>query len=886
MSLDPQKIRNYTKGMNRIPSATYRLQFNHLFKLSHALELVPYFHALGITDYYCSPLTKAQKGSLHGYDGLDYSQINPEIGTETEWRQLVEALKAKGMGLLLDIVPNHMCASPLNKWWNDVLENGADSPYAHYFNINWDPPHAGLKNKILLPILDHELDTVIENQDLKLIYESGAFCIAYRGMSFPINPRTWRVILEHVAKQIKSEELQSMITSLNETEIKKRLEIVLEEQPLIQKELDSFNGERLKALLKDQVYCLSSWRESHANINYRRFFDINELASMRVEDDEVFDAIHSYILQLIEKGWITGLRVDHIDGLFDPEAYLERLQQRCPDFYVIVEKILEGDEHLRQAWRTCGTTGYDYLNLVNGLFVDMTSASSIQEIYEQFTGQHKSMREVIYEGKCLILTTSMSSELHSLARDLKKLCEYPLHSLKIALRDLIACFPVYRSYLRVENKNISSADKHHIVFAIQEAKKINPTSELSVLDFIGNILLRNGTHPFVMRFQQLTGPVMAKGLEDTALYRRYPLASLNEVGMNPTSFGTTIEEFHQHNQEQLKKWPHTLVSTFTHDTKRSEDVRARLNVLSENPAAWQAALNRWRDLNRNERINEAPDANEEYLLYQTLVGSWPLYPMDAPYIQRIVAYMIKAMKEAKIHTSWVDPNEDYEWAVSQFIERILKNQSFLQDFQSFIRPIMRAGMFNSLSQTLLKMTSPGVPDFYQGSELWSFTLVDPDNRQPVDYSHRINLLDAIRKEMENDRISFLSESLKHLEDGRLKLFLISQVLQFRKSHEELFQSGSYIPLTVKGPKEKHVIAYMRQDEKQSVIVVASRFLSEPIEWADTQLEGFVNGTYQEILSGTEIHVTEGKVPVANLLSHLPFGLLTKKKNRNGSHCGS
>jgi (1->4)-alpha-D-glucan 1-alpha-D-glucosylmutase len=956
----------------RIPSATYRLQFNHRFTFKEAYNVASYLRDLGISDLYASPIMKSAPGSLHGYDVLDACQLNPEIGSEEEFIQLIKSLQELGMGFLLDFVPNHMSiAGSGNKWWQDVLENGPSSLYANYFNIIWDPPKAELKNKVLLAVLDQQYGKVIENQELKLVYEAGAFFIKYKMQHFPVNPRTWPTILQPVVEQLLPRlgeedphllELQSIITALEhlpviaETDlekrkerarekeiIKKRLAVLVEESPLIaeaiQHSMASLNGQKgdphsfdqLEALLKEQAYRLSFWRVTNDEINYRRFFDINSLVSMHVENEEVFEAMHTLIFKYIKQGWITGLRIDHVDGLFDPQQYFVRLQQACGalasqesheqigcHFYVIVEKILVGNERLRAQWQVFGTTGYDYLNLLNGLFVMTENRAIIKQIYDHFIDYHSEMTQAMYICKKLILIVAMSSELHILARQLEKVCEqhrwsrdFTLETLRSALRDVIACFPVYRSYIRLEDMHVQAEDRKYIVKAIQHAKRLNPASDPSIFDFIESVLLLEDPpelteeqlltrRDFIMRFQQLTGPVTAKGVEDTAFYRYYPLTSLNEVGMDPLSFGTDVEIFHQKNQERLQTWPHTLLATSTHDTKRSEDVRARINVLSENPEEWKKALHQWSQLNRSRKIlidggQEVPDYNEEFLLYQTLIGTWPLYPMDAnaraQYIDRIQKYMLKAIKEAKIHTSWINPNEEYEQGIQEFVRRILDlepDNHFLKDFEKFIVSIIRAGMFNSLSQTLLKMTTPGIPDFYQGSELWEFNLVDPDNRRPVDYSNRQSLLAMLKQKAQEDRGSLVTHLMETPEDGRIKLYLIAQVLNFRLQHSALFKEGDYVPLEVKGEKSKNVVAFSRTKEKKQIIVVVGRFYTllanspsiNPIGevWKDTRLvfPAQIEGEFRDLLSGL---IFSGKQDQAfqaqQVFSKLPIAILEK-----------
>lgn len=950
----------------RIPSATYRLQFNQRFTFKQALEFISYFHELGISDLYASPIMKSPSGSSHGYDVLDCSQVNPEIGTEEEFGQMATALQQLNMGLLLDTVPNHMSiAGSDNKWWQDVLENGPSSLYAHYFNIIWNPIKAELKNKVLLPVLDQQYGKVIENQEIKVVYEGGAFFIEYKTRRFPVNPVTWPAILKPAIQELLPKlgeedphllELQSIVTALEhlpgleekdpekckerhrEKEIiKKRLDTLINEAPLIgeaiQGAMNTLNGQKgdphsfdqLEELLNAQAYRLSFWRVTNDEINYRRFFDINELVSMQVEDEEVFNAMHEQLLKYIQQKWVTGLRIDHVDGLFDPQQYFARLQQACAQalgekqetrFYVVVEKILIGNEQLRPQWLVFGTTGYDYLNLLNGLFVVKESEKKMKDIYARFTEYHHEMNEIIYFSKKLILLISMSSELHILARHLEEVSEqhrwsrdYTLELLRSALRDVIACFPVYRSYIRPEEVTVQEEDRKYIRHAIQQAKRRNPASEPSVFDFIESVLLLDDPpglteeqilhrRHFVMRFQQLTGPVTAKGVEDTAFYCYYPLASLNEVGMDPNRFGTDLTFFHEKNNERQKKWPHTLLATSTHDTKRSEDVRSRLNVLSENPEAWDAALSRWHHLNQTHKTvvdNQfVPDRNEEFLLYQTLLGSWSLYPRDASaraqYMDRIEKYLLKAIKEAKIHTSWINPYEDYEKAIQDFIRHILNlepDNQFLADFETFIQPIIKAGMFNSLAQIVLKMTTPGIPDFYQGSELWEFNLVDPDNRRPVDYSNRKNLLHMLKEKGDEDPGRLLGHLMETSEDGRIKLYLTSQILHFRKQYPILFQEGNYIPIEVTGERANHVVAFSRSNkDQQQVIVAVGRFYTQlpnfdakdPVGdvWGNTTLTlpQELEGNYRDIVSGATFE-KNGHLALHQVFSKLPIAILAK-----------
>lgn len=953
----------------RLPGATYRLQFNSSFTFQHSADLIDYFSSLGITDCYASPILKARAGSIHGYDVLDYGQVNPELGGEEAFISFAKQLKEKNIGLLLDIVPNHMCISEdTNKWWQDVLENGPSSLYASYFNIVWNPLKAKLYNKVLLPVLDQQYGRVIENQELKLIYEKGAFFVAYKTRHFPVNPYTWCMILDPVSEKIEAQEgasnettleFQSILTALRhlpdleeidadkikernrEKEIiKKRLAVLTEKSKsvhvLIEESLHVLNGKKgephsfdqLEELLGQQAYRLSYWRVTNDEINYRRFFDINDLASVRVEEEAVFQELHALVLTFIKEGWVTGLRVDHVDGLFDPEGYLCRLQYACAQtlekgpssgtqrtFYAIVEKILMGNERLRPRWMTDGTTGYDFLNLLNGLYVVRENKQAFQHTYYQFISRYEELHYVIYECKKLILFVSMSSELHLLARQLEEISEqhrwsrdFTLETLRIALREIIACFPAYRSYIRLANKEVSDEDQHLIVSAIRQAKRYNPASESSEFDFIQSVLLLQYPEgvteeqiayrqQFIMRFQQLTGPVMAKGFEDTAFYRHYPLISLNEVGKDPGAFGVSIDTFHEKNKERLEYWPHTLLTTFTHDTKRSEDVRARINVLTEDPQGWHEALYRWQKLNQIHKFTidgaSVPDNNEEYLLYQTLVGSWPLGPNEEKdreeYVKRIQDYMIKALKEAKIHTSWINPNQLYEEAIIKFVALILNpKHAFTEDLLSYIKPIKRAGLFNSLSQLLLKSTVPGIPDFYQGSELWEFTLVDPDNRKPVNYALRKQMLQSIRQDLKNKGLKCVEELIDRLEDGRIKQYIQSTILSFRQQYPNLFYQGSYEPLIVEGGEASKIIAFRREAEFKSILVLTGRFFLKSLDsntlqlqasdWKDVVLKipPSCFGQYKDILTGREWLVNDQQtLSIEQLFTPLPFVLLEK-----------
>jgi (1->4)-alpha-D-glucan 1-alpha-D-glucosylmutase len=958
------------------PSATYRLQFNKSFTFEHAAGLVEYLDELGISDIYASPFLMARPGSVHGYDVTDHARFNPEIGDEASFVRLAQALEQRRMGLIADVVPNHMCIShSSNGWWWDVLENGSSSPFAHYFDIDWRPPKEQLVNKVLLPVLGDQFGRALENQEIQIVFNEGQFQAAVYGAPLPLAPATWTMILEPAAAKLREKlgashehvgELESIITALGhlagptETDearirerqrereiVKRRLAGLLEASPeageAIQMSLADINGrrgepgsfDRLERLLESEAYRLSFWRVAMDEINYRRFFDINDLAAIRVEDPEVFSAVHALIFDLVRRGYIRGLRVDHPDGLFEPEKYFRFLQDACnawrtasnghskPNganrmFYVVAEKILTGHEPLRTEWAIQGTTGYGFLNLVNGLFVDHTKEKAFHLLYRRFTGWSLAFDDLVCGSKRLILQVAMSSELNVLARKLDRISEqhrwsrdFTLESLRDALREVLAAFPVYRTYVRGDQIEVDPQDRRQVTAAIREAKRRNPAISESVFDFIQSVLLlerpsgvddaqQAERQMFVMRFQQLSSPVMAKGVEDTAFYRYYPLASVNEVGGDPSRFGVSTNEFHRRNLIRRELWRNSMSASSTHDTKRGEDVRARINVLSEIPRDWYGAIRHWRALNRAAKTmvgdRPVPDANEEYLLYQTLVGTWPLLPMNAEeheaYVRRIDGYMQKALHEAKVHTSWINPNAGYEQAVAKFVERVLEptpENTFLQEFRQFQAPIARAGMWNSVAQVLLKIASPGVPDFYQGNEIWAFDLVDPDNRRAVNYEVRRQMLASLRTQAARNRPALVDRLRENLCDGAIKMFIVSEALRFRREHAELFSQGSYTGLAAEGNRARHVVAFARARENQMTVAVTGRFFlklcnshGKPIGdvWGNTTIalpKKAGHERFRDIFTGQTIAArqSEGRMvlPLNEVFSQCPAALL-------------
>ncbi|MDW7771984.1 MAG: malto-oligosyltrehalose synthase [Desulfobulbaceae bacterium] len=891
------------------PSSFYRLQLNRDFTFLKAIKIIPYLKELGISHCYVSPFLKARPGSSHGYDIIDHTRINPEIGTRREYEHFIAAIEQNRMAMILDVVPNHMGVGSDNKWWMDVLENGEASEYAGFFDINWQPQQEDLVGRVLLPVLGDHYGKVLETGQLQLHFDadSGSFTIHYYEQRFPVDPKTYAVILNHNHTRLEDKlgkqhngylEYQNLIRSFDNLperlhspeeklqnrrrhiEINKRILARLcrecpEIRLFIEENLILFNGEQdkpesydpLHNLLEQQAYRLAFWRVAADEINYRRFFDVNDLAGLRMEKLNVFQETHRLILDLIATGKLDGLRIDHPDGLYDPAGYFRRLQaaasgesldlfpsasasessNKAP-FYLVVEKILADFEHLPLDWQVHGTTGYDFSNILNGLFVDSSAEKIMTGIYHRFIGRRMDFEELVLRCKKLIIRSLMSGELNTLTTSLYRLAQgsrhtrdFRLNRLRDALTEIVACFPVYRTYTSPEG--IHKNDVQFTEWAVEKAKQQKQLDDASVFDFIKNILLgniekekdREPVLDFCMKFQQYTGPVMAKGLEDTSFYIYNRLLSLNEVGGEPKRFGTSVAAFHHTNQYRMRYWPHAMLNTSTHDSKRSEDARARINVISEMPDKWQKHAARWSRLNRSLKtqldVMHAPDRNDEYSFYQNLLGIWPpestAGEKRGELVERMRNYMLKACRESKEHTSWITPSEPYENAVIHFVKEALKepDTAFIQDFLSFHKDISWFGMLNSLSQVLLKLVSPGIPDIYQGNEFWQFCLVDPDNRRPIDFDRRRAMLHTVLDKAGNDpenRLRFLGELLDSLPDGRAKLFVIAVTLQVRNEWKMVFDAGSYLPLETINGMYDHICAFARKFEDRVIIAVAPR----------------------------------------------------------------
>ncbi len=989
----------------RRPVSVYRLNFNPSFTFCDAARLVPYLRELGITDIYASPYLKARSGSLHGYDVSDHSKLNPEIGTETDYNHFVQLLHEHNMGQIMDFIPNHMGIFD-NPKWQDVLENGSSSPSARFFDIDWDPVKVELKGKVLLPILEDFYGNVLQSGLIKLSFDKGNFFITYHDHRIPIEPRTAVVVLEGCLNPLGNTlgadhpdylAFQSVITAFKNlprpgdtasekvTEqqrekeiIKKRLEELNSRNKVIKKTLrdkiitlngivgDDSSFARLHDLLEKQAYRLSYWRVAVDEINYRRFFDVNDLVAIKMEDTFVFKESHRLVRDLLLRGAVTGIRVDHIDGLFNPADYLWRLQQafwsdsvmtqlmghpqlkKLPrntleetlsqlfklarendpkssfmqPLYLVVEKILGEKEKLRETWPVDGTTGYEFTTALNRLFIDNKNKRSLLYTYRKFTGNRLTFEEVIYRSKILVMKISMSAEVSLLAHQLNRVSErswqyrdFTLDSLRDAIREVIASFPVYRTYVNAYEAMVDERDRYTINTAINRARRRNPAVSSAIFDFIRDTLMlrypigmskegHDEQRLFVMRFQQFTGPVMAKGVEDTAFYIYNPLLSLNEVGGSPQIFGSKVKEFHRQNTWRRENLPHSFISTSTHDSKRSEDVRARINVLSEIPREWRAALKRWSRLNEDKKIvlndEPVPDGNEEYFIYQTLLGTYPSREMGNgegdTYRERIQQFSLKAIREAKVHTSWINPDTTYEEGATNFIRDILDHSlshQFLAEFRTFLVPVATCGYYNSLSQLVLKLFSPGVPDIYQGNEMWAFNLTDPDNRRPVDFERHIRLLEQIKEQIASskDLNSFVRRLVETKQDGLIKLYLTWRALNYRREHVVLFDAGNYLPLRIVGSKRDHVCAFAWKKGEWTLIVTVPRLIGgltrlaaiEPVgdeAWGDTRIilpKKLKEARYHNIFTGEALQPVERngrpELRLADIFVALPVSVL-------------
>ncbi len=926
-----------------VATSSYRLQFHAQFTLRHALELVDYLARLGVSHVYASPILTARPGSTHGYDIVNHNQINPELGTQEDFEALVSALHRRGMGLILDIVPNHMgVGGKDNAWWLDTLEWGERSPYARFFDIDFKTNRRGLRGKVMIPVLGNQYGQVLASGELELKFDtaSGSFSVWYHDHRFPIDPRDYgRIVGDVRALPGQHRELLGQFDLLDRDQgdvhaagqaLKAQLAQRAQTDPRLERHLTeaarTFQGTpgeletwmRLHELLENQSFRAAYWRAAADEINYRRFFNINDLAGIRVELPELFEETHRLVLQWVHEGKVQGLRIDHIDGLFDPKQYCERLHASAdrPEqpAYIVVEKILAHHERLPSDWPISGTSGYDTLNLINGVFVDPAGERGTDRVYRHFTRRHASFDDVLAASKKLIMDSALTSEMNVLANELHRISsadlvrrDFTLRSIRDAVEEVFAQMPVYRTY--VTPAGSSEQDRRYLEWAIGKARKASSLADTSVFDFMHAVLVgtleRGPGHDLqdvmrvAMRAQQISGPVMAKGMEDTAFYRYHRLISLNEVGGDPRRFGLSLATFHRANVDRREHWPNDMLAGSTHDTKRGEDARARINVLSEVPMEWARHVRTWVRMNRSRRTEveggEAmPSSSDEYLFYQTLVGAWPLdlAPTDEAamhdFAERVAAFMQKAVREGKEASSWDNPSASYEDALARFVHDTLKPSAtnlFPEQMSRWVERIARLGAINSLGQTLLRLTIPGMPDTYRGSELWDLSLVDPDNRRPVDYAHRRQLLERVERVAQatldpEARPSALAELTGEWRDAREKLYLIRSVLSYRREHPDLFQKGTYAGLAASGTHAERVCAFVRAAGDESAVVIVPRLLAKiwksegAADWGNTSIT-LPDGSYRCLLSGAAF---EGGAPwqLRTLLADLPVALLVSR----------
>lgn len=951
----------------RVPRATYRLQFNKDFTFDDATKILPYLARLGVSHVYCAPILRARPGSMHGYDVVAHDQINPELGGAEGFERFTQALRGHAMRQLLDMVPNHMgVLGADNVWWMDVLENGPASAYAQYFDIDWHPVNADLEGKVLVPALGDHYGNVLAGGELVVVFEpeAGAFAVRYHEHRFPLDPRSYPSVLGRAEALLGEGEARAALSSLsaafghlpsregNDTQAiaerardkeihKGRLARLAGRRPDVASAMEialaalnaSGPHDALHALIETQAYRLAYWRVATDEINYRRFFDINDLAALRMESEQVFEATHAFVLELAASGVVDGLRIDHPDGLYDPAQYFRRLQEGyarragiplaerdakgrpARPLYVAVEKIVAPHEDVPESWHVQGTTGYRFAMVVNGVLVDTSARGRFDRIWRAFAREDESFEELAYQGKRAIMRSALASELTVLATELLRIAradrrtrDYTFNTLRQALAEVAACMPVYRTYI-VDAP--SEQDLRYVNWAVAHARHRSQAADVSIFDFVRQSLLGqtvDGTSDalrvivkrFAIRFQQFTSPVAAKGVEDTAFYRYSRLVSLNEVGGDPAQFGMTVRAFHGASGDREGRWPHTMLATSTHDNKRSEDVRNRINVLSEIPAGWRLSLRRWSLLNRAHRTKLdagfAPSPADEYLLYQTLLGTMPLHDLDeaalGAFRERIEHYALKAAREAKANTSWISPNEEYERGLVAFVRALLARvqpNPFLDDLRVQTNALAWFGALNGISMTVIKFTSPGVPDLYQGSELIDLSLVDPDNRRPVDYALRSRLLEEFERVSEGGA-QYAKTLLADPADGRAKLWATWRLLGQRCKATELFRDGSYVPLEAQGTKAEHVLAYARRQGNRTLVVIAGRLFAKLLgeagklplgeqAWADTTVEaaGLADGSqFENALTGETVTVEGGHIRLSKAFANFPGAALLAK----------
>jgi len=919
------------------PVSTYRLQFNKDFTFGSARDILDYLHTLGISDIYASPIWKAKKGSMHGYDVVEPAEINPELGTPEDFKILKKLIRQHGFGWLQDIVPNHMAYSGDNQMLVDVLENGENSLYYKFFDVDWNHPHVSMHGRILAPFLGKFYQECLEGGEIKLKYNQPGFSVNYYENRLPVKMESYGRILSYGLNKIISllgrenpdtirylgvvyflrslpsaeeideryyqisfvKEILWELYSSNET-IKTSIDKTLETLNGIPGQPDSFNN--LDIILREQHYRLSFWKVAVEEINYRRFFNINELISLRIEEEEVYRRTHSLVNKLVRDGFITGLRIDHVDGLYNPAPYLNRLKEQSPDIYLVVEKILDLEEDLPLKWPVDGTTGYEFINYLNGLFVNHSNARLFTSIYQRFTKINRMSKEIALEKKRLIIRARMAGEVERLAYLIESISskdrygiDITMLALKAALEEILVYFPVYRTY--INRNDYSEQDRNYINHVLQKVLKDNPRFS-NEIKYIGSILKmefrehiseaqRESGLDFIMKFQQLTGPLMAKGFEDTALYIYNRFISLNEVGGDPGAFGILPDKFNQFLKKRQEHWPYSMNASSTHDTKRGEDVRARLNALSEFPEEWEENIKLWNKINKKfKKIVDGaktPDRNDEYFIYQSIAGAFPFNENELPlFKERAKQYIIKAVREAKVHTAWIKPDEEYENTCTGFIEAILTPGSeFLSESRAFIKKITFYGVFNSLAQTAIKILSPGVPDIYQGSELWNLSFVDPDNRLPVDYNKRKELHNEIINLTDDIRDYEIKKMLKDPASGKIKLFLIYTLLKERNANKDLYEKGTYEPLSGEGELKDNIFGFIRRYNGKCAVVITGRFFSRLIPYngeggkdllKETKIPFPKGNKFRSIITN-EVFGSEEASDLSLLFKNLPLAVL-------------
>ncbi len=877
------------------PRATYRLQLNANFNFSDVDNLIDYFASLGISHLYLSPCLQATTGSTHGYDVVNHNLINAELGKKVDLALLSQRLKDRGMGIILDIVPNHMAIrGPENPWWWDVLENGQASRYSRYFDVDWHSDSEDRSNLILLPILGNHYGIVLENGELKIKHQNGRFTLNYYENVFPIAPRSLSIILDLAWQESEINELGYLAGAFEQLphassgEVEKiqrrhRDKAVLEQflQSLCQnlritRILDEAvtkineNFDLLDQLIGRQNYKLAFWKLSKYQIGYRRFFNINSLVGLRMEEEQVFKDSHRLIIDLANSRQIDGFRIDHPDGLYDPTSYFYRLRRECPESLIYAEKILEKNEELPSEWPISGTTGYDFLNLANGLFIDPEGQQRLKIHWENFTNRQIDYAELVYESKKKIIRDLLGSDINRLATDLTSICEnhrryrdFAGPQLFHALVDVAAGMSVYRTYIQPETGKLSEDEEKVIDTAIDFARKHNQDQDSYIFDFIKDILTLKlagrQENEFIRRFQQFTGPVMAKSLEDTVFFIFNPLTCANEVGGNPNQPSTSPREFYSWCERISRRWPLTMLAGSTHDSKRSEDIRARIDLLSEIPEEWEQATNEWQAINKKNRCGKTHDANCEYLIYQTLFGCWPIS------LERLSAFIQKALREAKEQTCWFSPNEEFELGMQNFIRKILADDDFIYSFEKFLQPLIIPGRINSIAQLTLRLTAPGIPDIYQGNEVWNAALTDPDNRRPVDFAALQEILKTITKAKAKDLFHRIGEDI-----GQAKLFVSQKILDLRKTTNVFHEPDSFKSIEVNGKFAGHIIAYMRGENV--AVVVPRLFMKVQNKWESTRIS-IPAGNWHDIFTGAR--VKPGKNKIKDILKDFPVAVLIR-----------